>query len=291
MSGISITGNKNLCGGIPQLHLPTCSDISLSGKNGKGKHLSIKIIIAISIAGVSYLAFLVASVFLYGRKKTLRRSSSSIASLGYGYLRVSYQELLKATAGFSTSNLVGMGSFGSVYNGILGQDERTVAVKVLNLQQRGAAKSFMAECKVLRKIQHRNLLSIITSCSSIDHKGNEFKALVFEYMWNGNLDNLLHHECRSLSLRERLDIAMDVANALDYLHQCETPIVHGDLKPSNVLLDEDMVAHVGDFGLAKFLPDAKEILSSGDQTSSALMMGSVGYVAPGALPLNLAYWN
>ena len=112
-------------------------------------------------------------------------------------------------------------------------------------------------------------------------------------MSNGNLDNWLHHESRSLSFGERLDIAMGVANSLDYLHhQCQTPIVHGDLKPCNVLLDEDMVAHVGDFGLAKFLPDAKEILilSSGDQTSSALMMGSIGYVAPGALPLNLAYW-
>ena len=80
-----------------------------------------------------------------------------------------------------------------------------------------------------------------------------------------------------------------MADALDYLHhQCETPIVHGDLKPSNVLLDDDMVAHVGDLWLAKFVPDANEILSSGDQTNtSALMMGSIGYVAPGALKLSL----
>ena len=188
VSAISVTGNKKLCGGIPQLLLIPCSDVSLSGKNGKGKHLSIKIIIAINIASVSCLAFLLASVFLYGRKKTLTKSSSSRASLEYGYLRVSYQELLKATAGFSSSNLVGMGSFGSIYKGILGQDERLVAVKVLNLQQRGAAKSFMAECKVLRKIQHRNLLNIITSCSSIDHKGSELKALLFKYMSNGNLE-------------------------------------------------------------------------------------------------------
>ena len=73
-----------------------------------------------------------------------------------------------------------------------------------------------------------------------------------------------------------------MANALDYLHhQCETPIVHGDLKPSNVLLAEDMVAHVGDFGLAKLISEATEILSS-DQNSSALLMGSIVYVAPGA---------
>uniref|UniRef100_F6GWH4 non-specific serine/threonine protein kinase n=1 Tax=Vitis vinifera TaxID=29760 RepID=F6GWH4_VITVI len=280
VSGISITGNKKLCGGIPQLQLPACSDVE-SAKHGKGKHLSTKIVIAISITGVSCPAFIVASVLLYGRKKAVMKSSSTF--LRYGYLRVSYKELLKATSGFAYSILIGMGSFGSVYKGILSRGERPVAVKVLNLQQRGAAKSFMAECKVLRNIQQRNLLRIITSCSSVDNKGCDFKALVFEFMPNGNLDSWLHHESRNLSFRQRLDIAIDVANALDYLHhQCQTPIVHGDLKPSNVLLDDDMVAYVGDFGLAKLIPEATEI-SSSDQTSSALLMASIGYVAPGTL--------
>ncbi|XP_034686739.1 probable LRR receptor-like serine/threonine-protein kinase At3g47570 [Vitis riparia] len=182
---------------------------------------------------------------------------SSSTFLRYGYLRVSYKELLKAASGFASSNLIGMGSFGTIYKGILSRGERPVAVKVLNLQHRGAAKSFMAECKVLRNIQHRNLLRIITSCSSVDNKGCDFKALVFEFMPNGNLDSWLYHESRNLSFRQRLDITIDVANALDYLHhQCQTPIVHGDLRPSNVLLDDDMVAHVGDLGLAKLLPEA-----------------------------------
>ncbi|CBI25221.3 unnamed protein product, partial [Vitis vinifera] len=80
---------------------------------------------------------------------------------------------------------------------------------------------------------------------------------------------------------QRLDIAIDVACALDYLHHhCQTPIVHGDLKPSNVLLDDNMVAHVGDFGLTKLIPEATEISSSDHQTGSALLMGSIGYVAP-----------
>ena len=91
----------------------------------------------------------------------------------------------------------------------------------------------------------------------MDNKGGDFKALVFEFMPNGNLDSWLNHESRNLSFRQRLNVAIDVANALDYLHhQCQTPIVHSDLKPSNVLLDDDMVAHVGDFGLAKLLPEA-----------------------------------
>eukprot|EP00261_Vitis_vinifera_P036335 XP_019077578.1 PREDICTED: putative receptor-like protein kinase At3g47110 isoform X2 [Vitis vinifera] len=278
VSGISITGNNKLCGGIPQLQLPPCPIVA-SAKHGKGKHLSIKIIIAISIAGVSCLAFIVASVLFYRRKKTTMKSSST--SLGYGYLRVSYNELLKATCGFASSNLIGMGSFGSVYKGVLSQGKRLVAVKVLNLQQHGASKSFMAECKVLRQIRHRNLLGIITSCSSVDNKGSDFKALVFEFMPNGNLDSWLHHESRNLSFRQRLDIAIDVACALDYLHHhCQTPIVHGDLKPSNVLLDDNMVAHVGDFGLTKLIPEATEISSSDHQTGSALLMGSIGYVAP-----------
>ena len=80
------------------------------------------------------------------------------------------------------------------------------------------------------------------------------------------------------------NIPTSLSTVLDYLHHLfRTPIVHGNLKPSNVLLDDDMVAHVGDFGLAKLIPEATEILSS-DQTSSALMMGSISYEAPGTLP-------
>uniref|UniRef100_A0A2N9I0Y6 Protein kinase domain-containing protein n=1 Tax=Fagus sylvatica TaxID=28930 RepID=A0A2N9I0Y6_FAGSY len=104
---------------------------------------------------------------------------------------------------------------------------------------------------------------VITSCSGIDYQGHDFKALVMEFMGNGSLDEWLHltprinetlEEQRSLSLLQRLNIAIDVANALDYLHhQCHTPIVHCNLKPSNVLLDDEMIEHVGDFGLARFL--------------------------------------
>ncbi|XP_022158000.1 probable LRR receptor-like serine/threonine-protein kinase At3g47570 [Momordica charantia] len=104
-------------------------------------------------------------------------------------------------------------------------------------------------------------------------------------MSSGNLDSWLHianHERnrRRLSLIQRLDIAIDIANALDYLHNhCETSIVHCDLKPSNVLLDDDMVAHVGDFGLARFMLEGKN-QSSFTQTMSLVLKGSIGYIAP-----------
>ncbi|XP_058099636.1 probable LRR receptor-like serine/threonine-protein kinase At3g47570 [Magnolia sinica] len=178
---------------------------------------------------------------------------------------VSYAELLKATDGFSSTNLIGAGSYGSAFKGILDRIEKVVAVKVLNLQQRGASKSFMTECEALKNIRHRNLVKIITSCSSIDFKGNDFKALVFEFMPNGNLEEWLYpiadgqHQLRNLSFIQRLNIAIDVASALDYLHHhCQTPIAHCDLKPNNVLLDEDMSAHVSDFGLSTFLSETSD---------------------------------
>jgi serine/threonine protein kinase len=98
------------------------------------------------------------------------------------------------TSGFSPRNLIGSGSFGSVYKGIVDQDGRMIVVKVLNLQQKGASKSFMAECNALRNIRHRNLVKILTCCSSMDYSGNEFKALVYEFMANGSLEKWLHQD-------------------------------------------------------------------------------------------------
>ncbi|XP_028109669.1 probable LRR receptor-like serine/threonine-protein kinase At3g47570 [Camellia sinensis] len=94
---------------------------------------------------------------------------------------------LRATDGFSSENLIGVGGFGSVYKGILDQDGSVVAVKVFNLQSQGASKSFLAECETLRNIQHRKLIKIITACSTIDFQGEDFKALVYEFMPNGSL--------------------------------------------------------------------------------------------------------
>ncbi|KAF5192785.1 Receptor kinase-like protein xa21 [Thalictrum thalictroides] len=150
----------------------------------------------------------------------------------------------------------------------------------------GASKSFMAECEVLRKVRHRNLLKVLTVCSSVDFEGNDFKALVFEFMQNGSVEDWLHPRSdsvlppRHLNLWQILNIAIDVASALDYLHShCETPIVHCDLKSSNILLDDDMAASVGDFGLAKFL--RKTASGSGtNESNSIAVRGTIGYIPP-----------
>ncbi|XP_065624948.1 probable LRR receptor-like serine/threonine-protein kinase At3g47570 [Quercus suber] len=143
----------------------------------------------------------------------------------------------------------------------------------------------MAECNALRNIRHRNLVKILTCCSSMDYNGNQFKALVFEFMTNGSLDIWLHHkrdnenQSSNLSLLQRLNIAIDVASAIYYLHNHSAqPIIHCDLKPSNILLDDDMVAHVSDFGLARLLPTIDD--SSQKQSSTIGIKGSIGYAAP-----------
>ncbi|XWS56705.1 hypothetical protein CRYUN_Cryun09bG0108600 [Craigia yunnanensis] len=276
---ISVVGNTRLCGGIHELQLPKCNTNYNSKK--KKNALPFKVIISTSCAflGIVMVAFL---IFCWLKRRREKQSSGPM--LKKTLLRLSYERLLHATDGFSSTNLIGLGSFGSVYKGVLNQDGLTIAVKVLNLQHQGASKSFLAECKALTNIRHRNLVKIITSCSSIDFQGNDFKALVYEFMANGSLENWLHPasgreqtEVPNLSFLQRIEIGIDVAIALDYLHHhCQQPILHCDLKPSNILLDSNMTAHVGDFGLAKFLQDH----SNPTQSSSLGIRGTIGYAAP-----------
>ncbi|KAL7182439.1 hypothetical protein ACSBR1_041193 [Camellia fascicularis] len=186
---------------------------------------------------------------LYQNRRS-RQQVNLASPLKNQYPQLSYGELFQATNGFSPSNLIGEGGYGSVYKGILNSDEQIIAVKVLKLHEHGANKSFVTECEALKNIRHRNLVKIITACSSIDFKGNNFKALVFEFMENGSLENWLHpslleqHEPKNLNFVQRLNIAIDVACALDYLHHhCEMAFIHCDLKPSNILLDGDMYSY------------------------------------------------
>ncbi|KNA13589.1 hypothetical protein SOVF_115320 [Spinacia oleracea] len=271
-SATSFVGNKNLCGGSSKLHLPRCVENERK-KRRMSRALKLTIITASAFVGVLVMAICI-WLYLKGQSKKRKSTSSSDALVKERFLKVSYDMLLKATDGFSQENLLGSGTFGSVFKGIL--DGKTVAVKVLNLQQRGGSKSFMAECEALRYIRHRNLVGILTACSSIDFKRNDFKALVYEFMPNGSLDKWLY-KSGYLSLLQRVNIAIDVAHALNYLQcECETPIVHCDLKPNNILLDNDMVAHVGDFGLAKVLGQPLHP----NQSSSIGVRGTVGYAAP-----------
>ncbi|CAN1347044.1 Probable LRR receptor-like serine/threonine-protein kinase At3g47570 [Linum perenne] len=286
-STISVNGNDDLCGGSAELHLPPCKFKHL--KRRRLNHIWWKVLVSV-ISCLLFLTFIASCLILCRTRKMRRRRRRNQHNIDSSVIKweyqLSYQSLYKATNGFSSSNLIGMGSFGTVYKAVL--RETTVAVKVFNLERSGASKSFIAECEALRNIRHRNLMKIVTVCSSVDRHGNDFKAVIYEFFANGSLEDWLHPEESSnsfdfpkrLTFLQRLNVAIDVASALDYLHhQCQVPLAHCDLKPSNILIDEDMTAHVGDFGLARFLTSISEPSSAG-QTSSTGLKGTIGYAPP-----------
>ncbi|KAL4560228.1 hypothetical protein LXL04_032378 [Taraxacum kok-saghyz] len=280
---LSINGNTKLCGGFQEFQLPECPKES-SRKN----RIPLSLIIIIPIVTVISVTLIVIFYLVYKSRYSKKKDLESTSSDNENFPQVSYKELHEATNGFSLENLIGSGHFSSVYKAIL--FEKNVAVKVLKLTVHGAHKSFTAECEALKSIRHRNLVKIVTSCSTIDFQGNDFKALIYSYMVNGSLEDWLHHNSvigtenqesrRCLNFLQRLNILIDVASALDYIHcQCGSPIVHCDLKPSNILLDADLVAHIGDFGLSRFLQHTTYD-SSRSHTSSLGIKGTIGYVAP-----------
>ncbi|KAM0902799.1 hypothetical protein ACQ4PT_019072 [Festuca glaucescens] len=241
----SVTGNNALCGGIPELNLKMCSSFTK-------RKISSKLVMIIT-AGSAILLVILFTLLVLCKRSKLRKAKPQISFSNKEHTRVSYAELSRATDGFTSENLIGVGSFGAVYKGrmeISGQ-QVVVAVKVLNLQQAGASQSFDAECEALRCIRHRNLVKVITVCSSIDSRGGDFKALVFEFLPNGNLAQWLYKR----------------------LEEDNEP------KPSNIILDDDMVAHVGDFGLARFLHEEHSDKLDNSISRNAIR-GTIGYVAP-----------
>ncbi|ONK81778.1 uncharacterized protein A4U43_C01F32780 [Asparagus officinalis] len=262
----SLIGNQALCG-APSLRFPPCSK-NVATNSSTRKLKLLKYILPFTAFGI-ILACL-GLTYIFNWKRKAKTSAKADDAHLHDNRVISQRELLRATSNFSEANLLGRGGFGSVCRGCL-DDGMLVAVKVLNLEAGGALKSFDAECQVLRTVRHRNLIKIISVCSTIN-----FKALILQFMSNGSLDKWLYSGNYFLNLPQRLNIMLDVSLALEYLHHHHPHVVlHCDLKPTNVLLDEKMVAHVSDFGIAKLL--------FGDSSSiiSASTPGTIGYIAPG----------
>ncbi|CAL9079462.1 unnamed protein product [Musa textilis] len=186
-------------------------------------------------------------------------------------LFIDLKTLEVATDDFSESNLLGQGGFGPVYKGVL-ENGQEIAVKKLSLTSRQGVREFTNEVKLLLKVQHRNLVSLLGCCIASDQK-----MLVYPYFPNRSLDHFLfgNSSAATLDWSKRFEIIGGVAKGLLYLHE-ESPvkIIHRDIKASNILLDDQLIPKIADFGMAR--------LFQGDDThvNTFKISGTYGYMAP-----------
>ncbi|CAN6838661.1 unnamed protein product [Brassica oleracea] len=192
------------------------------------------------------------------KKKALRKQNLEALVTSRLY---SYRQIKKITKSFS--EVVGRGGFGTVYKGKL-RDGSNVAVKVLK-DSMSNCEDFINEVASISQTSHVNIVSLLGFC----YEGSK-RAIVYEFVENGSLDQSLNLDVSTL-----YGIALGVAKGIEYLHYgCRTRIVHFDIKPQNVLLDDNLRPKVSDFGLAKLCQNQESILSSLDTR------GTVGYIAP-----------
>jgi interleukin-1 receptor-associated kinase 1 len=185
--------------------------------------------------------------------------------------RYSYSDIKKMTSSFA--NILGQGGFGNVYRGKL-PEGRLVAVKVLK-ESKGDGEEFMNEVASISRTSHVNVVTLLGFC----YERNK-RALIYEFMPNGSLDSFIsdkgspHTNCR-LEWKKLYEIAVGIARGLEYLHRgCNTRIVHFDIKPHNILLDDEFCPKISDFGLAKLCQ------SKVSKISMIGARGTVGYIAP-----------
>ncbi|KAH0894402.1 hypothetical protein HID58_056831 [Brassica napus] len=279
---INLSGN-NFSGSIPQTlrnmqkngltlildrNQNLCSDSSCETEAGDGngkKKLLVPILATAASVGL-ITALLLLIILFYRTKRSSKDPRSSIVSNKRSF---TYEEVTVMTNNFERT--LGEGGFGVVYHGNLNGNEQ-VAVKVLSQSSAQGYKKFKTEVDLLLRVHHINLVSLVGYCDEGQHL-----VLVYEYMSNGNLKQHLSGEYATtpLSWENRLRIAAETAQGLEYLHiGCKPPMIHRDIKSTNILLDKNFQAKLGDFGLSRSFPVGSETHVSTN------IAGSPGYLDP-----------
>uniref|UniRef100_A0A0A8YSR4 Protein kinase domain-containing protein n=1 Tax=Arundo donax TaxID=35708 RepID=A0A0A8YSR4_ARUDO len=268
---LDFTGNQ-LSGSIPpgllkrtqdgSLHLRygnnpnLCTNANSCQTTAKGKVSKLAVYIAAPVVLVLVIISVVVLLLWLLRRKKQGSTSHSVMPIGDGYTHSSlrlenrqftYEELKMITNNFQ--RVLGRGGFGLVYDGFL-EDGTQVAVKLRSESSDQGVKEFLAEAQILTRIHHRNLVSMIGYC-----RDGEYMALVYEYMSEGTLQEHIAgngHNGRYLTWRQRLRIALESAQGLEYLHRgWNPPLIHKDVKATNILLNSQLEAKIADFGLSK----------------------------------------
>ncbi|XP_042496951.1 L-type lectin-domain containing receptor kinase SIT2-like [Macadamia integrifolia] len=243
--------------------LPTLSNHQFKQKT------PILIIVLPVIAAVLVLATIFGILIMVKRKRKYAQVLEEWEH-DYGTHRFNYKDLYVATKGFKNKELLGIGGFGKVYKGVLPNSNIEVAVKKISHNSRQGMKEFVAEIVTIGQLRHRNLATLLGYCR---RKGE--LLLVYECMPNGSLDKFLFDPSMPvLNWSQRFRIIRGVASALFYLHEgWDQVVVHRDVKSSNVLLDGEFNARLGDFGLARSY-------NHGTDPQTTHVAGTLGYLAP-----------
>ncbi|CAN8321492.1 unnamed protein product [Cochlearia groenlandica] len=276
---INLSGN-NLSGLVPQkllekknLKLNIEDNPNLHYEEGRKHKKSMTVPIVASIA--SALALIVALIiFCVIRKKTTTNNEalngrSSEATIITKNRNFTYAQVIEMTNNFE--RVLGKGGFGIVYYGSVNGTEE-VAVKMLSHSSSQGYKQFKAEVELLLRVHHKNLVGLVGYCDEDDKL-----ALIYEYMANGDLDEHMSGKRGDsiLSWGTRLKIALESAQGLEYLHNgCKPPMVHRDIKTTNILLNEHFDTKLADFGLSRSFP------VEGETHVSTVVAGTIGYLDP-----------
>nr|QAS62453.1 leucine-rich repeat receptor-like protein kinase [Sedum alfredii] len=267
-------------GGNPNLCIGNCTEQGIKEHSVAKYKPNLIVLVSAHVGGAAILVLLF--ILIIFRKKLFKRKKELVYGIqnGEGTLstmrlksrnrRFNLYEILRVTNNFS--RVIGKGGFGTVYHGVI--DGSEVAVKMLSHSSSQGFKEFKAEAQILARVHHRNLTSLVGYCDEGDQLG-----LVYVFMANGNLaSHIADGNPLYMTWEQRLRIALDASQGLEYLHSgCKPPIIHRDIKPTNILLDGNYQAKLSDFGLSKTFGN---VVGDADYEPTGVVAGTHGYLDP-----------